>query len=225
MTVTYSESALDEDVRTLVAREVHDRIGSGLALVLRRLDLLEHASTGQPERHRRRLDEVRSALSEALGATRELVASLRGTLLAPEVRPVSLPLEAALRAYLRAAAPTGTQVRLQVYGDDAALPAHLSDEVLSIVREALRNALAHARAHLVTAIVTVAPHEVCATVRDNGTGFDPAAVRRPGRANGLLSMEERAAVLGGTVTIATAAHHGTEIALWIPVNERSNGHD
>ena len=228
MTVTCpraaTDAAADADVRTFAAREVHDRIGGGLALVLRRLDLLEHAADIHPDSRQRRLDDVRAALSDALGATRELVCALRGT---PAAEPAArdLPLEAALRAYLREDAPAGTRIRLQVYGQDQPLPRHVADQVFVIVREALRNALAHAGARTVTALVTIAPHEVCATVRDDGSGFDPAAVRRPGRANGLLAMEERATALAGTVAICSAPRQGTEVALWIPINERSNGHD
>ncbi|MGW4808101.1 sensor histidine kinase [Kitasatospora sp. NPDC004272] len=225
MTVTSIGTVPDADLRTLVAREVHDRIGSGLALVLRRLDLLEHTPASQAESRSGRLEDVRAALSEALGATRELVASLRGAPPADGASAPAPPLEAALRDYLRAAAPAGTEVRLRVYGDDSRLPGPVGDEVFVIVREALRNALAHAGAGLVSAIVTVAPHEVCATVRDDGDGFDPAAVRRPGRANGLLAMEERAAALGGTATVSSAPRQGTEVSLWIPIDERKNDHD
>ncbi|MFC8722613.1 sensor histidine kinase, partial [Kitasatospora sp. NPDC057198] len=158
MTMTQIGAAPDADVRTFVAREVHDRIGSGLALVLRRLDLLEHAPPGRPDLRRSRLDEARSALAEALGATRALVADLRGAPSGGGAAAAPVPsLEAALRGYLRAAAPTGTAVRLRVRGDEGRLPGPVRDEVAVVVREALRNALAHARAASVGAVVTVTP--------------------------------------------------------------------
>ncbi|WP_052070489.1 sensor histidine kinase [Streptacidiphilus albus] len=224
MTMTYPGAAADTDVRMFVAREVHDRIGSGLALALRRLDLLEHAPDGRADARQRRLNDLRAALADALGVTRELVSGLRGTPDAAEPAH-GLPLEASLRAYLRDTVPTGTEVRLRVHGADQWMPRDVAGEVFVIVREALRNALAHARARTVTAIVTIAPHEVCASVRDDGAGFDPRAVCRPGRANGLLAMEERAAALDGTATIASAPRRGTEVALWIPINERSSGRE
>ncbi|MFC8720747.1 hypothetical protein ACFUEL_25450, partial [Kitasatospora sp. NPDC057198] len=53
--------------------------------------------------------------------------------------------------------------------------------------------------------------------------FDPAAVRRPGRAAGLLAMEERAAALGGTATVASAPGRGTEVVLRIPLGTPCDG--
>lgn len=226
MTVTYADTApgADAETRRLLACEVHDRIGSGLALALRRLDLLEHALPQAPTAGRQRLDEVRVALADTLGETRELVRALRGAVPAPKPGPAP-SLEAALRGCLRSMAPVGAKVRLRVRGGEQPLPHRVADEVFVIVREALRNALAHADARQVTVTVAIAPREVNACVRDDGGGFDPTAVRAAGRANGLLAMGERAAAHGGDVTIGSAPGQGTRIAVRIPIDQGEKHYD
>lgn len=226
----YADTVAETDVRHLVAREVHDRIGSGLALILRRLDLLERASGPVSAAERARVEGVRSALLETLGVTRELVTALRGTggppargvpAAAPWAGMVSgpAPLEASIRGFLREVAPFGAQVRVRVHGEDSWLPADVAEELFVILREALRNVLAHAGACRVSVTVVVAPHEVNAAVGDDGRGFVPAQVRSS--ANGLAAMKERAQALGGTVTITSAPGRGTEVALWVPIKEVS----
>lgn len=228
--VMYADAVTEADVRRRVAREVHDRIGSGLALVLRRLDFLERAGAALDPAERARLDEVRAALLDTLGATRELVTALRGDgrppgpdAAAAVVRAAAprgpVPLEASLRGFLRAVAPFGAQVRVAVHGEDRWLPDGLRDELFVVLREALRNVLAHARARRASVTVVIAPHEVNAAVGDDGRGFDPSRVRSG--ANGLAAMRERAEALGGTATITSAPGRGTEVALWAPIKESS----
>ncbi|HJL44399.1 MAG TPA: ATP-binding protein, partial [Polyangiaceae bacterium LLY-WYZ-15_(1-7)] len=54
-------------------------------------------------------------------------------------------------------------------------------------------------------------------VRDDGVGFDPAAVEEGG--HGLRGMRERAELLGGSLEIASAPGEGTAILLELPIEE------
>ena len=56
------------------------------------------------------------------------------------------------------------------------------------------------------------------SIRDNGAGFDAPAALRAGSGLGLHSMQERAALLGGTVEIDSAPGHGTTIRARIPTS-------
>ncbi|WP_328322432.1 sensor histidine kinase [Streptomyces sp. NBC_00388] len=201
--------------RSLLAREVHDRIGTGLALALRRLDLLEMTAEGLGPAERGRVADVRTALLDTLGVAREVASGLRRP---PAARP---GLERSLTDFLESMAPCAPYVQVRVDGDDSWIPAQIADEVFVIVRESLRNVLAHARARHARARIVIAPHEVHAQVVDDGFGFDPATVRRLGRTNGLLGMEERAAALAGTASISSAPGRGTRVAVWIPIKESS----
>ncbi|MEV0279517.1 ATP-binding protein [Streptomyces sp. NPDC050610] len=215
------DSPHTQDRRTL-AREVHDRIGSGLCLALRQLELLEADSAPMGERPARRLDAARTALLTTLTTTRALASGLRG----PAVADGSL--ESALRSFVRSMripGPLDAHVRVQVLGDATRLPPATVDELFFIVRESLRNALAHAHAGQVTAVLRLTPYAAHATVSDDGRGFDLAATLAGGRTNGLLAMAERAQALGGSAEVATAPGEGTTVSVRIPVRERSDRHD
>ena len=209
--MTYLEAAPNAAACTLLAREVHDRIGSGIALALRRLDLLEIGASTLAPADRGRLTDLRAALVETLGTAREVTSGLRRM-----AAPVQPPLEASLREFLRTMAPSGLDVRVSVGGDDRWLPAPVVDEAFVVIREALRNTFAHAGARRVGVDVGIAPHELHAVVSDDGTGFDPALVRLPGRANGLQAMEERVRALDGSLGIASAPGRGTRVRIWVP---------
>lgn len=218
--MTNIDAAPDAAVCSRLAREVHDRIGSGLALALRRLELLELTATGLTPAEKGRLADARAALLDTLGVAREVTSALRRCPAAGAITSAP-PLEGALRSFLQSMEPLGVRVRLQVDGDDAWVPPLVVSEVFIVVREALRNALAHAGAGEVTVRAVIAPHEVYAEVADDGVGFDTRAPRTAGRTNGLLGMEERARALDGTTTVTSAPGRGTTVAVWIPIKGSS----
>jgi signal transduction histidine kinase len=218
--VSHIEARPHADAQTLLAREVHDRIGGGLALALRRLELLEVTAVGLDLAERERLAGVKAAVVETLNAARVIASGLRRP---RQIAPLAL--EADLRDFLAAMAPAGIRVEVRIEGEATWVPQHIADELSLIVREALRNALAHARPRTVTAHVAIAPHELQATVTDDGIGFDPSLLLTAGHTNGLLGMEERARVLGGTFSLNSASGRGTRITVWMPIKESSHSHD
>jgi signal transduction histidine kinase len=93
-----------------------------------------------------------------------------------------------------------------------------------IVQEALQNVLRHARTRAV-AIHLSAPNRLLRlTIKDFGVGFNPAAVRRS-HGLGMISMEERTRILGGTFQVVTNVRRGTEIVIEIPQKRRENGNE
>lgn len=213
--MTYPEAAPGQ-AAVLLARDVHDRIGSGLALALRRLDLLEMSAATLSEADRSRLQDLRTALDETLEATREIA---RGRRPAVERRP----LKASLEGFVGSMAPDGLDVHLNVVGDEHWLPAALVDEAFQVLREALRNAISHARAAKVSVDVTIAPHELHAVVADDGRGFTPT-VGPDADQTDLRGMRERVCGLGGTFGFTSALGRGTRIRFWVP-NIGSVRHD
>jgi signal transduction histidine kinase len=99
-------------------------------------------------------------------------------------------------------------LEIEVEGPELlALSSRAQTELFSIGREALANVVKHARAGKAWVRVTAGSGDVLVEVRDNGSGFDPAA-RHPGHF-GLESMHSRAAELGGVLTISSAPRAGT----------------
>jgi signal transduction histidine kinase/PAS domain-containing protein len=94
-----------------------------------------------------------------------------------------------------------------------AIPEKLQKEIYHVAEEALTNILKHAAASQVTVMLGYADPELILEIADNGCGFDPASVRA---GLGLTSMRERAALLGGTLTITTMPGSGARLHLALP---------
>jgi signal transduction histidine kinase len=190
------------DERHRIARELHDRLGEGLSVGLRQLDLREIAGPADP------LDRVAIAREALAGTMRQL------RLVTSDLRaePVS-SLEKALLRFLDSTA-ADAHVRLRVSGDERWAPPLVIDESFLVIREAVRNALAHGGPQLVLIGVDLSPGELRAVVEDDGRGFAAAAGGQRGAGgSGLASMRERAALLGGRLAVSSVPGHGTRVEL------------
>jgi signal transduction histidine kinase len=185
------------DERRRIARDLHDRVGEALSVGVRRLDLLEMNGPAEPP-DRDRI--ARKALVEAMRRIRVVTSDLR--------EPPVQSLEKALISYLESV-HADAEVQLRVSGDEAWVPPAVLDEAFLIVREAVRNALKHGNPRLVLIGVELSPRELTAWVIDDGGGFDPAEVAgRTAGGTGLPSMRERAALIGGRLTVSSMPYHG-----------------
>jgi signal transduction histidine kinase len=83
-----------------------------------------------------------------------------------------------------------------------------------VAMEALNNSLKHARATQVSVELHTEGNDLVLTVADNGVGFDETAIARSAGL-GLIGMRERAARLGGTLSVQSSPHTGTTVILRI----------
>jgi signal transduction histidine kinase len=197
------------DERRRIARDLHDRLGEGMSVALRQLELHEIASSHDPRTQARRAAMAKQSLGEAMRRLRLVISGLRQD----SIRS----LEKALVRYVDSA-EADAEVRLRVSGDERWVPLSVIDEVFLIIREAVRNTLAHGSPRLVLIGVALAPHELRAWVEDDGTGFAAGQGRDPAAAGtGLASMRERAAMLGGRLRIASVPGQGTIVELLVPL--------
>jgi signal transduction histidine kinase len=92
------------------------------------------------------------------------------------------------------------------------------DEIYRIASEALRNAFRHAEAQRIEVEFRYDEQQLRLRVRDDGKGIDATFLTGEGHAGhfGLHGMRERAKLIGGELTVWTAAESGTEIELIIP---------
>jgi signal transduction histidine kinase len=114
----------------------------------------------------------------------------------------------------------GNQVvfRVSLQGTSRPLSPLARDEIYQIVAEALRNARRHAQASAIEIELRYDERELRVRLRDNGKGIDPTFLSEDGVRGyyGLAGMRERAKLLGGQLSIWTAAASGTEIELTVP---------
>lgn len=83
-----------------------------------------------------------------------------------------------------------------------------------MVQEALTNGVKHADATVVTIAIAEEAGRIELRVADDGRGFDPEA---PSEGFGLLGMRERAALVGGELTVASRLGGGTAIRTQLPL--------
>lgn len=203
--------------RRRIARELHDRVGNWLSVALRQLELLQDDDENEPVPAAARAEKALRAVVESMESLRAVICELRREVPLGGLRD---SLEAALANYLDTVRVDDGTPPPRVTGDEALVPPAVRDEVFLIVREAIRNALDHGAAGAVCVSVDIAPHGLRAVVEDTGCGFDRAAAP-PAGATGLSSMRERAALLGGSVSVSSRPGRGTRVELVVPLPDRA----
>lgn len=201
--------------RRRIAREMHDGLAQTLADALLQTDLSGMAAQAHPEQVAGDLRELRGVLERAMRELREFMSDLRRQDQAAET--LFGALEAMGREFDRRYEIRTTTAGA---GDDAQLPSAIRHAVLAIVRQALTNVAAHARATAVEIRGELTEQACTIAVTDNGVGFDPAAHRaNPPSPHhlGIISMEERAALVGGTLRIDSRPGAGTTVTIHIPL--------
>lgn len=195
--------------RGRIARELHDETGQALTALLVGLRTIEEArTTAEAVELAQRLREV------AARTLRDVGRLARG--LHPSVLD-DLGLAVAVTRHLQEFARVhGIAEETRIEGLDATPPSPLvQTTVYRVLQEALTNVAKHAGARHVRVRLTCDATAVALCVQDDGDGFEPGAVGRRGL--GLRSMQERAALLGGAVQIASARGKGTTITARFPL--------
>jgi signal transduction histidine kinase len=207
-----------EDERRRIARELHDEAGQALTALILNLEVAERAAAPSDQQ---RLGRLRAIAEDTLRELRKMIYDLRPTILD------DLGLAAAIRWYVKEhVEPQGLQVDLTLSGLEERMPHHIETAVFRIVQEALTNILKHADARRAWVAVSVADGQVRLSVADDGRGFDPQTLPRAGngRGLGLMGMQERTELLGGTWKITSRPQAGTRIEAIIPVEVSPDGH-
>lgn len=214
----YFTSILDQvhgthaEVGRRLARELHDHVAHGMAVVLRDLELYETYRLADRERAQAKFTSAKAGLQEAIDVVRVIAGQLRRS-------RTGEGLQAALLGYLAGAAQT-VATTVNVSGNESVMPIGVRDELFLVLREALSNALRHAEPHHVSVEVRISLPRVDATVSDDGRGFDAATVPEAVSGTGLPSMRERTRRVGGTLEVDSRPGQGTTVRCHIPLPRR-----
>lgn len=204
-----------EDERRRIARELHDQIGQVLTAVKMNLHAVQQVcNCSEPRSYVK--DNI-DAVDEALRLVRDLSVELRPPVLD------DLGLATALRWYVdRYTKRTGlnAEVVIELPDENERFSRDLETACFRIAQEALTNVVRHANASHVMVQLAKEENLLLLTVRDDGVGFDLEGRRnRAPRAVtlGLVGMQERAHVAGGTIDIDSIVSKGTEVRLSLPI--------
>lgn len=189
-----------DEERTRIARDLHDRVGQSLAFVGFELDRISRAAAGT--RVEAELDELRSDVRKVVGEVRDTLYDLRTDV------TESRGLVATLEEYLdRVAQRTGLAIDLD-HEETVRLPLRREREVWRIAQEAVANAVRHAAPTTIAVRWYCSDRSALLEVRDDGRGLPGDWTARPD-AYGVRGMRERAAAIGGRLTIGPADGGGT----------------
>lgn len=211
------EIRLDERVseRTRIARELHDTLLQSFQGLLLRFQVAYELLPTRPTEAKQDLggaiDRTVRAINEGRSAVQGLRASaVEGDDLAAGIKTLAEEL---------ASAEYGDEVVFQVDFQGTSRPLHpmVRDEIYQIAAEALRNSRRHAQASAIEVELRYEEQQLRLRVRDNGKGIDPKFLTDEAATGhyGLHGMRERARLIGGELTIWTAADSGTEIELTV----------
>jgi len=196
-----------ESERRRVARELHDDINQGLALLAVEIDILARSPP-----------ETAAAVTDRL---RELSARARGLSssvhdLSHQLHPSTLEqlgLVAAVRELCREVGHGhGLEVKFTHFPDPGPLPAAAALCLYRIAQEALRNVVKHSGAGHAAVELSASDGQVRLRVADDGAGFDPTVAH----GLGLVSMQERLNLVGGRLSIDSRPAAGTRIDAIVP---------
>jgi signal transduction histidine kinase len=197
--------------RERIGRDLHDGIIQRLYAVSLSLEDVGELAREDPTEVTVRVDRAIDSLQTTISDIRHFILGLRPGLLA------SLDLAEGLER-LAEEVRFGTVIAAET-NVDPVVAAELDDDrttqLLGIAREALSNVSRHSAASVATVSLVGVDAAVVLTIEDDGVGFDPEGASGPDH-QGLINMRDRAAMLGGTLTVERRASGGTRIVARIP---------
>jgi PAS domain S-box-containing protein len=209
-----------EEERGRIARELHDETGQSLTAILIGLRTVESAPTLEDARIW--AESLRTIASMTLQEVGRLAWGLRPSVLD------DLGLVATLERYTSEYSDSyEIAVEMETKGlDSKRLPFTVETTLYRIVQEALTNIAKHASAKNVKIFIERQPAAVRMSLKDDGRGFDVTETLRTRGSTkhlGLHGMQERAALLNGSLAIESIPNKGTSIYVQIPLTEDSDG--
>lgn len=197
-----------EDERGHLARELHDELGALLTAAKLDVARLKSRLDGQGPEVLERLQHLSQTLNSVIALKRRIIEDLRPSSLA------NLGLHAALDILAREFAQ-GAGIDVQTSLESVELPEAAQLTLYRVVQESLSNIGKYAQARTVLVSVHRYAQHVEVQVRDDGQGFDPAAVRR--HCHGLAGMRQRVEAAGGRLTVHSQPGKGTRVTASLPL--------
>lgn len=203
-----------EGERRRIARDLHDQMGQQLNALAINLDILKKEC------------EENNIPCERLETIQAIIEQLDSDVdfLAWELRPTvldDLGLLAALEKFIREWSKH-FGIRAEVFGagmEKDRLPIEVETMLYRIAQEALNNVAKHSQAKRVSLLLEHRQDEIWLTIEDDGKGFEiekQAMSGGDGKGLGLIGIQERAAILGGTIQIQSHPGHGTSLFIRVP---------
>ena len=202
-----------DDERTRIARDMHDQLGGTTTALRMKIAAFAHStSPAYPELSE--LDELAARLDTEI------------SMVAWDLRPCRIDetnfVEALGQCVTEWSRHSNIAVEFDATGAKGCrIDTEVGANLYRITQEALNNAGKYSKAALVSVVLAKRGEQLMLMIEDDGIGFDPIRVRaeRGMRGGfGLISIRDRAALLGGKLDIESAIGAGTTIYVSVPLN-------
>ncbi|WP_203713144.1 sensor histidine kinase [Asanoa siamensis] len=191
--------------RNRVARDIHDGLGHALTVVQMQIKAARAVLASQPERADDVLAKAQDQAEEALREVRRSVGALRE-------RQPALPLPEALKELAAETSAAGVPTDVTVTGPVRTLGEEATESLFRAAQEGLTNVRRHAGAGRAALTLDYSrPTDVRLEVHDDGSG-----TAREGAGFGLLGVRERAAHLGGRMSLESVPGKGSTLRVEVP---------
>ena len=201
-----------EQERARIGRELHDDISQKLAMLAIDLDRLGEA----PADSRKSLQELRNDIEQISHDVQALSHELHSSKL--EYLGVVSTMKSWCREF-------GERQRMEINFSsetESTLSFEVGLSLFRVLQEALHNTVKHSGVKRVEVQLAEHSGEIHLTIHDSGIGFDVEAARQ-GRGLGLTSMQERARLLNGSVSVESRSMQGTTIHVRVPLKAENAG--
>ncbi|MBA7503634.1 hypothetical protein ES706_02245 [subsurface metagenome] len=204
-----------EEERSRIARELHDSTAQELIALLHQVEGLLRDRAKLPLSDAKALWGLHEQIKGILQEVRYFSRDLRPSILD------DLGLRAALEWLVeQLEGEHKVECHLTVVGEERRLPSEAEVMIFRIVQEAMRNIGKHSQASKAEVAVKLEREEITITVKDNGLGFQLSEsvgdLTRAGKL-GLAGMQERAQLLGGSLSVQSEPGKGTIVVVRAPV--------
>ena len=202
---------MQDEERRRISRDLHDDVNQRLGAIGLQLDSLCQQLPVSSTLVCRRIRAIRRHVSKLSDDVRQLAYRFH------ETTVEDLGLVVALQRYLNDFVKrTGIKAKFIKPRSATPIPPHLATCLYRIAQESLGNVGLHANASQVTIHFSVLPESISLTIRDNGIGITPSGIRSRTAGLGMLSMQERARLLNGSVEWHSTRGEGTEVVARLP---------
>ena len=209
--------SVQEDERRKISRDLHDEVVQTLVGINVELGALGRAFSLGPAALKAKIALTQELVEKSVTAVHQFARELRPAVLD------DLGLIPALHAYLKTvAAQNKLKIRLTTFAGVETLDIGRRTVLYRVTQQAVTNVVRHANASVVDVSITKVSRTICLEVHDNGKSFpvEQTLSAKTNKRLGLLGMRERIEMVGGSLTIQSAAGEGTTICAVLPFRPR-----
>ncbi len=202
-----------EEQNALIAKEIHDELGQSLTALKMHLSMLHHdlSARDKPGDVSGLIDDMQDILDDTVDQVRKLSGEMWPSIL--EVAGIGEALENLVREY---ESYSGFKIDFRSEVPTLTMDKDRSLAVYRIAQEAFTNILRHAGAFQVAVSLQIQQEKLLVNIEDDGMGFSFSDQDKK-TALGILGMQERASMFGGSLEIESKKGHGTALHLTMPL--------